>query len=293
VAAAQVLGGVGDEDRARAVEALLVLCDDASGLVRHAAMFSLADLGAREAVPRLLDGLEDGTAPVRQAAVLALAEIGDGAALERLREACADERPEVRFQAVAAVARLDPQGAAGMVRGALDDRDAEVRVQAIEVFEEIGGADVRAAVAPLVGDPDPRVRLAAALAVGRIGHKAGADVLLAALANDATMMDAAEVLGKLGETRAIAPLRAHLHRWLAHPFLKAAAAAALHRLGAPEGRAHLLKVLSGRRWEVKAFAAELCADLGLVEARPQLERLRDRPGPLDRDTIAAALERLA
>ena len=293
VAAAQVLGSAPPEARQRAIDALLRLCDDPGGTVRYSAMLSLADLGAREAVARLLDGLDDGTGPVRQAAILALAEIGDPSVVDRLARACSDERPEVRFQALSAIARLDRERAVSPVRAALSDPDPEVRAQACEVFEEIGGADVRAAVAPLVDDPDPRVRLAAAAAIGRLGHAAGADVLLAALGSDDTFLDAADILGRLGEERAIAPLRARLRRWLGHPLLKVAAAGALHRLGVPEGRAYLLSSLAGRRWEVKGFAAELCAELGIVEARAHLERLQAHPGPLDPDTIAAALARLA
>jgi len=293
LAAAGVLGTAPEETRERAVDALVTLCDDPVPTVRYAAMLSLADLGAKRAVPRLLDGLDDGTGRVRQAAILALAEIGDPSVVDRLVAACADQRPEVRFQALAAVARLDPARAEGPVRAALADTDPEVRAQACEVFEEVGGPDVRAAVAPLVGDPDPRVRLAAALAIGRLGHPAGADVLLDALTSDETFLDAADVLGRLGDKRAIEPLRARLRRWLGHPVFKVAAAAGLHRLGVPEGRAFLLSVLAGRRWEVKGFAAELCAELGIVEAREHLERLSANPGPLDPETISAALARLA
>lgn len=292
-AAAAVLGDAQVADRDRAIETLLGLCDDPDPAVRHAAMLSLANLRAEVAVPRLLDGIEDGAGPVRQAALLALAEIGDPSATASLERACRDERPEVRFQALSALARIDPALALGPVREALSDSNPEVRAQAIEAFEEIAGEQVVEAVRGLLTDPDARVRRAAALCLGRSGDPAGTEILLDALGSDDVFLDAADVLGRLGEGRAVNPLRRRLRRFLGHPLLKVGAAAALHRLGAPEGRAHLLAVLADRRWEVVGFAVEMCADLGLVEARPSLERLRDEPGPLDPEVIATALARLA
>ncbi|MBI2897618.1 MAG: HEAT repeat domain-containing protein [Deltaproteobacteria bacterium] len=294
--AAQVLGDAPGERRDDAIDALRVLLQDREGQVRYFAAQSLGELRAREALEDLVGTIEDGDGQVRQAAVIALSEVGDGSVVPRLVEAVQDPSwADVRFQAIAALVQLAPEQARPCALAALEDEDPEVRAQAAEALGTLSDPGDDSAIGELLrvlGDGDERVRWAAALALGEKGSSAGADTLLAALSDDDRLIDAATVLGELGDARAIEPLVRRVRRILGSPILKVAAAAALHRLGVAEGRQFLLKVLGGRRWEAMGYAAQTCAELGIREARPLLERLRQRPGPLDPREIDAALARL-
>jgi HEAT repeat protein len=81
--------------------------------------------------------------------------------------------------------------------------------------------------------------------------------------------------------------------WFTHHLLKVAAAAALVRLGHPDGEAALGRLLRARRRDTRGFAMEQIGELGLHAFTEALgESLRD-PKSYHADTAALALGRLA
>ncbi len=281
----------GREDEAR--EALRPLLDDPVAAIREAALASAATLRDRDALPVILSRFEDGEPAVRQLAVIAAGRIGGPEAVEPLRAALRDERPEVRFQAAVSFAELCPDEALDEVSPLLGDADAEVRANAAAALGALGEPDARDRLAPLLGDDAPSVRREAALALAKLGDARAARVLVECLDDPERAIEAALALGELGADHAREPLAERAAGLFTGLHLKAAAGAALARLGDARGTDALRSVLRAFRHDGRSFAAELVGELGLVALADELARLVHRPRGADPVVVAKALAELA
>jgi len=281
----------GQEERAKA--ALRRLLDDPVGAVRGAAVAGAGSLRDTEALDVILARFDDGEPVVRQLAIIAVARMGDPRAVEPLRQALSDTRPDVRFQAAVSFAELCPNEALSALRPLVEDEDPEVRASAasaIGTLTQEGAADV---IAPLLSDATAHTRADAALALAALGDSRAGPVLLEALDDPERRFAAAAALGEIGYGEAVEALARITSRLLAPLSLKAAAGAALARMGDPRGASALRGVLRALRGDGRSYAAELAGELGLVELAPDIAALVESPRGADPVVIARALADLA
>ena len=292
-AAADSLGGAPESRADEARDALRPLADDADGGVRAAAIASLGRLEDVEALDVILARFDDLDPTVRQIAIMAAAEIGDPRALPALERALRRDEPDVRFQAVASLARLGGADAVDALARLVDDADPEVRAH---LADALGSIEDAAAVAPLtelLADEEGIVRTAAAIGLARCGDDGGADELVLALNDKERCFEAAWALGELEVEAAREPL-ARLAAALFKPLaIKAAAAAALVRIGDPRGEPALRKVLLALRSDARGYAAQMAGELRLASFAPDLAKLAKRPRGADPVVVAEALAKLA
>jgi HEAT repeat protein len=244
-----------DEARRTAIPLFEKALGDDSPVVRSAAAVALADVRGKEALPALLVAIEDVDAHTRQMAINALGEIGDPRAMPRLRRALTDARPDVRYQAVIAFTRI---------------------ASAAQTDAKDGFEDVRFALGRALEDDDESVRY---IALRLVEEHAEAKV------------DGVE---ETARTRRLEPLVPRVVALLEGPVphVALAAAIALAKLGKPEGRRLILRVIDGTAKraspdkEDEREAVEMAGALGLREAIPALERRAWGVTRVLRDTCA-------
>lgn len=290
VAAAQRLGQVQEHELAQAVEGLCALCEDEHPAVRAAALNALSPLGHPEALEAILDRFDDPAGDVRELAVLAAAEIDAPRARQAVRSALQDERPELRFQAVAAVAETEPN-AGDLLLPLLEDEDEKVRAQAAEAISSAAEPRFAKALSALLQDPAEPVRTQAALGLAALGDGAGEPCLRQALQARQRPLEVMQALGDVGGDQAREDLAKIAGAFLQPPIVRAAASAALLKLGDPRGEDGLRRVLRGLRREGRDFAVQLVGDIRATSLRPELQRLQRRGGA-DPATLAEALTAL-
>ena len=292
-AAAERLGDPPGDRVAEARAALHPLLDDRSAAVCAQVMTSLARTKDGAALDRILARFEDGDPTVRQVALIAAAELGDRRALPALVEALSSERPEVRFQAVASIAQLAPDEAAAPLAARIHDPDPEVRAHLADALGALEDPRAAGALKALLDDAVPAVAEGAAIGLARLGDGAGVAQLVRALGDRERCMEAAWALGEVGATEAIEPLATLAASFLKPLAFKAAAGAALVRLGDPRGVPALRAVLTALRSDARSYAVELVGELGEAALAPELARLAKRPRGVDPVVLAEALARLA
>ncbi|MFK7990333.1 MAG: HEAT repeat domain-containing protein [Sandaracinaceae bacterium] len=291
-AAAEALSSAPEDRREEAVLALRPLVDDPVSRVRAQAMASLGQLRAQSALPLILARFEDLDPGVRQIALIAAGDIGSDEAVPALKRALRSDAAEVRFQAIASLAALRPDGVAKTLGRLTDDPDAEVRAHLADALGALEDPHAADPLARLLEDEHDGVRYAAAVALARIGDARASDSLIDALSDDARFFEAAWGLGELDVQSAREPL-AQTTRGLLRPLaFKAAAAAALHRLGDERGLPALRAVLKAVRWDARSYAVELVGELGAVALADEIIALSVRPRGADRVVIAKTLAQL-
>ena len=288
-AAAERLGRSSDEERARALPGLSILAGDGDPGVRATAIAGLGMLESSDHLDQVVAAFSDPFPEVRELAVLAAAQIGGELATTAVRDALESPAPEVRFQAVSALAELAPKDAPDALVPLLKDPDDEVRMQVVEAISGLAVPHLAGHVAGALDDPSPHVRLEAALALARLGDKRGQPALLEALGRRIRPMEVAEALANLRSEPAIEPLAQLARRWWLPPHLRAAAGAALFRLGDARGERVLRSVLSGFRSDARGYAVDLVRQ---IHARPlcgELAKLATRPRGVDLVILVEAL----
>jgi HEAT repeat protein len=209
---------------------------------RREAVDKLDAYGADEARPYLLKALEDPDLEVRVRAALSIGRHHLTEATPRLVALVEDPEPRLRAAAVEAI---------GLVRGAGSEPDARSL-----------GALERA-----LGDSDPAVRQAALVAIGRLDRDRAQAVTVALAArldddNAGVRQRACDVLGRLGDARAVIPLLARLGDGSRD--VRAAALDALGQLGDERAAPAMIRLLADPAEEVRAQAVQA---LGRVRAR--------------------------
>ncbi len=199
IEAAEALGTL---KNAQAVEALLALLSHDEMAVRRVAAQSLGSFAGSQAIPDLVALLKDKHKDVRQMAVWSLGQIGGPQSVAPLISMLADRASIVRQTASLALAKTADQRAIEPLLALLHDKDLEVRIAANKALETLewqpadGMAQVERALATQSWEQ-----------LHQIGKPAVAQ-LLAALnkADPAVLVNIADVLGRIGDSRAILPL---------------------------------------------------------------------------------------
>lgn len=223
----------------------------------------------------LIRAVEAGKKPEADQARERLAEIGTRG-IKPLLEALADGDPEQRRVALDVLGYLDhPAAAVPLVAAAEGDGAAELRARALVAAGAVASPELGPRFAALAEGPERRLRGAATFALGQLGDRRS-------LARLETLLEAPDVvvrahaalgLGAAGERRAVDALAERLGQDRS-PFVRAAAAWALGRLGSESAASRLA-------------AAMMDADpLLRLAATAALGRLE---GPAARAALAAAV----
>ncbi len=198
---------------------------------------------------------------MRAVAATALADVGAGEALPELLLAVDDDDVLVRQMAIAALGEIGDPRATERLRRALGDERAEVRFQAVMAFPRVSASRAASLDALLKATHDEdafvchiALRMTDELREGRDGEAPSAP--------------------GPPDPRVLARARALLGHASAE--VRVASAVVLAPTGDAGARAVLVDVALGalrtRDREDEAAAIELCGELGLVAARPGLER---------------------
>ncbi len=239
---------------------------------------SLRDLGSKTAATR--------ASAIRDLVRHALRDEGTRArAIGLLSRALEDDAPGVRSAAAVALADLSAHEALPALLVAVEDPDAHARQMAISALGEIGDARAAPRLRRALTDDRPEVRYQAVLAFSRVRKDDADDVaaaLLSALddADDAVRYIALRIAEERLDQGVATPFEAIADRAVAlledstrHVAL--GAAILLSKLGRPEGRELVLRVIRGDAKadkEDEREAVEVAGALGMREALPALER---------------------
>ena len=276
VTAAQALGDVAAEERARVRPALIAALDDSDPAVRAEAAASLGEAGGGDGpggapdpdtVAALIRRLADGHGAVRQGAAIALGTLRAPAAFAPLAEALRDGPADLRFQAATSLVEIDALAAFEPLVAAADDPDPQVVAAVALALGATGEPRAPALIARLLEHADAGVRFDAAYALAQQGDRRGRGALAAGLTDPGRDWDAVLSLERLGDATAAPELVALLGRRGTSPETQARAAGAALALdpdgpGAARARAHLLAAIGNRRLTVRGVAVDELAKVG-------------------------------
>ena len=288
-------GAAGSEATAGLIEGLK--SDD--WVVREAAAEALGRPGWDVAVPPLTAALKDKALRVRLAAARALGRVGGPAARDALLAALTDTEAAVRLAAIRSLAdRPDKALIEPLAKVLAKDSQAEVRAAAAEVLAGIEDPRVNLSLLAALGDGDPVVRHAVAAASGKTpaalvrtieDKQAAVDALLALLkapGTDAAMMPwAAEMLGELGDRRAVEPLTEALKHGDAA--VRLAAAEALAQMPDQRAASALAKAIWDEDAGVRLAATRSLAKIGPPATEPLVKLLEADDQALRRAAVQA------
>lgn len=174
-------------------------------VMRHPVIEGLGAIGDVGAVDVLVEALRDSDHGVRRRAAQALVRIGTGA-VDALIVTLKSHDWELRGQAAEVLGAIGDSRAVHSLVAALGDSDMGVRWCAIEALGKIGPGAVEPLVS-ILGVSDNGVRWWAAAALEKVGGSA-VESLIGALGDGSWELrqQATEVLGAIGDRRAIKPL---------------------------------------------------------------------------------------
>ncbi len=177
--AAVALGDIGDP---AAIRVLMGALDDPDAYVRSRAALALGAIGepAREEV---VAGLSDGNERVRRGAAVALGIIGGESSIAALVEALRDPDGEVRQRACTALGDIGEPAVPSLIE-ALGAENELFRRGAIAALGLIGKPAVPALAMALRNGDNRRVPAGAVRALGEIGDRRSADILIRALEDE-------------------------------------------------------------------------------------------------------------
>jgi HEAT repeat protein len=292
VAAAKVLGTLDRGYAERARSGLAVLLKDTDARVRLEALRALRGLSDPSLLPDVMAQVADPVAAVRAAALLT-AEIL-GCSEDALVARVTPPDPALQIAALEAlVARVGESPSPAVQKVAMqalsDDHEA-VRATAAAALAVLDARQHLDALAARLNDT-PRVRVSAALALADLADSRGVPTLIEELTRGS--FEAAVALGSLGVEAAREPLAAAAARFFTPLLTKAAAGAALIRLGDPRGEDALRAVLRAFRPDGRPYAVVQVMQLKLAALRPELEALLVRPRGVDRMLLHDALAALS
>lgn len=309
---------LGESNDTLAEEALIAALKDPDPHVREIAVKSLGKHGHRRNVEPLIAALKDSHASVRRAASQALGKIGDSRAVDSLIAALQDSDGYTCQNAVEALGKITAASAVEPLIAVFQNtkRETYLRREAAKALGLIG--DPRALEVLIAALKDDRnVRHEVADALGKLGWKPGKDETgayywiakqmypmcveigppaLSPLINELKVKgerarwQAVEVLGKIGDARAVEPLIAVLNdrdqsvRWFAEK--------ALGNIGSPVVEPLINVLVQGFQGGRSSYAARILGIIGDARAvEPLLSALKESDVGL-RQEAAVALDKL-
>ena len=207
--AADALGNIGDR---RAVNPLInSLFGDSDEEVRWKAAAALGKIGDPSAVEPLIKALDDKSWGVRKNSSNALGNIGDSKALDPLLKAMNDKDWHVRKYTAVALGKIKDDKSIKTLVNALNDEDSDVRWKSLIALGNIGEASFEPLLKEFKSD-DWHMRARAAQVLGKIGDKRAVEPLIRTLVkrdkvnNKHVRGRIIEALGEIGDERAVDPL---------------------------------------------------------------------------------------
>ncbi len=212
-----------------------------------------------------------------------------GRARDLLLRACESDLDVVRTHAIEAVARELPDEMA-VIRPSLSSASPMVRFAACAALGELRDRASAAAFAQLLNDPDPRVRLAAAFGAVRTGDAGRAALLAEVLGthpDENLRCDAAYLIGRLGDARALKRLRLLARRErstrvLMHIYTATAT------LGDESGLDRLMEAVVSSDIVARLIALQSLAELGAERSRDALTYRFQQDGDYVQTRLIAA-----
>lgn len=217
-------------------------------------------------------------------------------ARDLLVRAVQSDDPVVRAHAIEALVNVAPDDGRPFFQAATDDLAPLVRFAACMAVGDLRDRAARNGVERLLDDPEPRVRLAAAYAAYRLGDRERASVLVKALTSSSdedTRCEAAHLIGKCGDARAIERLRLAGKRERG-PKASVHIVAAMAMLGDRRARDEIIRNALGSEPIAKLLSLQTLIELRDEAARDALlYRLREEGDYVEVRLLAArALGRL-
>lgn len=280
---------------------------DPDPAIRCAAVRHLAKMNHPAAAEAVGYALEDRHVDVVLAAIAAVKKTVDANTLHRLAALLTHDDSAVRYAAKSALQALGPAAAKGLhaaidlrnphqsvalaqVLGAMKDPGgtnaliqllaadvpADVRRQAIRSLGQQQSPQATDALTALLGKTETSLSTAAADALVEIGPPATSRVLeLLTAADQEAAISAADILGRIGDHRAVAPLVELLQKH-EDDGLRWSAAEALGRIGHPQAIKPLVKALSDSFPPVAAKAADALVGVGAKAVPALVSQMRGR-----------------
>jgi len=204
---AEALGIIGDK---RAIQPLIgTLIEDSDEEVRWKAAAALGKLNDESAVDALIAALNDKSWAVRRNATIALGDIGDEKGYEPLLSSINDKDWHVRKYAAIALGKIGDERAIDPLVKALNDEDSDVRWKSILALGKIGTPAVKPLLNAFETD-EWQVRGRVAEVLGNIGDERAVEPLIFSLHNKKYKNQnkyvrgrIVEALGKIGDERAV------------------------------------------------------------------------------------------
>jgi len=252
---------------------------------------ALVELYDALAAPLIRD-VEAGRDPAAADAREQLASLGTRG-IKPLLEALADGDPEQRRIALDVLGYLDHESAAvPLLAAAEGDGSAELRARAVIAAGAVARPDLVPRFAALAEGPERRLRGAGTYGLGRLGSAAARAELRKLLeAPDIVVRaQAALGLGAAGDRRAVGALEERLGTDRS-PFVRAAAAWALGRLGVEDAAARLSAAMFEPDALLRLAATDALGRLTGETARTALAAAVFDPDPSLRSMAATALRR--
>ncbi|MCK4307846.1 HEAT repeat domain-containing protein [candidate division WOR-3 bacterium] len=208
-------------------------------------------LKKKKDVEGLIKALKHKDWKIREDAAKVLGEIGDKEAVEPLIQAMKDDDRDTRRNAMLALEKIGKLAVEPLIK-ALDNKDADIRCGAVEALGEIGGEET---IEPLIQAMKDRMKARqlvdtrgmsldryleynryinseAKKALIKIGKPAVPQLIKVLKSEESDVVgDTVDILGNIGDERAIKPLFQVLKNFAKEPYIRKTVAKALDRLG--------------------------------------------------------------
>lgn len=275
------IAALGSLHDARAVEPLMEILRSKNDDVRIAALEALGQIGDARATDQLLYFLRNKTLKdlLRARSAEALGWVRSEEAVKALVEQLSDKRELVRAYAAVALGRTrDGRVVKPLLVPLVTAGETErVRMNASEAIVAIGFAGVPALAAAL-RSTDAKVRATAAEMLGRVGDVRAVEPLVQLLGDkeETVQLEAVSALGALADARALKPLLLTLRKPDAGVQVRARAARAIGKLGDKRAAPYLVESLADADDQVRAAVVSGLGQLGDAKfLEPLLKMLKD------------------
>jgi hypothetical protein len=219
----------------------------------------------------------------------ALASLGDQGALRDLRRLAVSGRPAQRANAIGLLAEVDPAGLEPALQAALGESDVGLRIAALAAARTAGSRTLAGVIRPLLEERPYLVALHAAVALWRLGDRAGERLLREALQSQ--LPDARLAAAEAFVSEPDAAWAAVVEPLLQSPDALVRLKAAALLLGrTPAAREVVASSLHDQNPVIRAEAAKVLASTRTFDAELAVPLLRD-PSPWVRLPVAARLAR--